>query len=746
MSLIETENGVGKTGEVPVSSSNDFERDSESRPAQINFIQINSEHSDSAIDGATHYQRVGFFCAISDNPKEALADEKTKLLHTSQERVNHLTAQYNADIARFNIKLEELKEKLEQEETALVELVEELAVLDAQRDELLQNLESFRVELQGKLQELGDKKSQLIQERQKGLIEELNNLISQLEEVSDKRNKINEDLFEKNKEVLKQKVELLQRFSGEYERLHNAALKYSERLNINGISSTVSSFLIYVGYTCSVAAGWFFSVFALKNQLNNDTTPFSVIHALFGFGDAFLLIFSNPFLSALAFIGIVLLLLALQGGIAWFCQKIIDKKIKKATDNFDFALNYQTDNGLNLNTKIKAENSFIFWLKYIPWFFVVSVIFIALSLGGMSAKISSLDTSLTGLFIGGTIALLASGIVFIYLTKVIEPRLESAEGQNRWQSLWTNFELLAVILLFLGAIIFILFGIKQPLASQSTPEEGMKGVISLIEFTVAVLLTAFTLGYGLRYKGIENTINELEFKLKQFQDAIRDNSRPQQLSLTTAENKDFNERFLLLRRQIFDMMAAKSELAKTMLGNKQNEAKPEEDESLNDLAKKISVILANPYAAPLRFLLVLRPLLVKIQRRIRQFLSSQKPVVSLMEEDEKYFPEYKHIIADLRARILEAEEKLEETEDKISGIRERNGAYYRRLVANKEKIEQQINDYRKEISRYLKEFNGSVVSENAKRDYLLLKLLEGFELGEWYGQQISSRSKIPFIK
>jgi DNA repair exonuclease SbcCD ATPase subunit len=194
------------------------------------------------------------------------------------------------------------------------------------------------------------------------------------------------------------------------------------------------------------------------------------------------------------------------------------------------------------------------------------------------------------------------------------------------------------------------------------------------------------------------------------------------------------------------MIQAKNDLAKSTLGIKTPEQEADKHESLRELSAKIAQILKNPYIAPLRFLLVLKPLLLRLYREIHKLLISPKAATALREEDEEYFPQFKPLVADLRVRIHEIEAKLEEIEEKMTGIKERSYLFYRQLVSGIQKLEQQIQDYRREKSRYRKGHDQKVNLEIARRTFLILKLDEGFELGIWHVEQTKNNPKIPFAK
>ena len=406
-----------------------------------------------------HFNRMGFYCVIEEkeNPREKFDALLLRHKEGIEEKLKQIEHHYQIDIERFETKIEELKKKLEDEKLKLSTYKNDIDELVKERDALKIDVQKLEDEINQLYKDLGEQKSKLIENRIEEVKSELAKLVDGYDSITEQKTQINVKSFNSNKDALKIKVDLFQKFADSYNNIYSGIKKKVEILNISGIGDYVSSFLIYTGFTAAIAAGWFFSIYALKNNLNSDSTLFFLLSGLFNFGQEFITKANSKVVASLYMTLSLIIFLALTGGIAWICQKLLDMYENKSTKN-KLVFEIGEDEKFIFNTQISAKTFLSFWLQIIPFIFILGIVFIILILGNAAGNVNNLDISLSGQVAGTAIAFLCAGIAFLYITKIIEPRIEKQVASNTTVSwLRSNIELFLLILLFLISIFGLLF-------------------------------------------------------------------------------------------------------------------------------------------------------------------------------------------------------------------------------------------------------------------------------------------------
>jgi len=401
----------------------------------------------------------------------------------------------------------------------------------------------------------------------------------------------------------------------------------------------------------------------------------------------------------------LILCLELTGGIAWGCQWLLDKYEKVKTKN-KFVFEISEDEKFLFNTHISAKTFLSFWLQLIPFVFIFGIIFIVLILGNAAGNVANLDISLSGQVAGTAIAFLCSGIAFLYITKVIEPRIEKQVASNT-QTSWlrSNIELFLLILLFLISIFGLLFGVEK-----LTGVALGNRFISLLEFAVCVLLTSFMLGYGLRYKGLISTTEYLERRLKEFAEAIKDNSRARPLNLMLAESKQFNKKYLELEEELLNLIISKTRVAQEFLPNADKKNKQ------NNVKKQTSWWNK----------LFNKPIINDDAE------NTDKTVFEMSPIEEVYFPGFKHHIEELRSQIKTKSAEFRSTENRLFAIKEERSEYAKILLQNIEKLENKISNYRKAITNRYFKWTQTIDVQKKQGDKENMEMWDGYDIGIWY--------------
>ena len=87
-------------------------------------------------------------------------------------------------------------------------------------------------------------------------------------------------------------------------------------------------------------------------------------------------------------------------------------------------------------------------------------------------------------------------------------------------------------------------------------------IVSFMFFAVGCLITAFTLGFGIRLQSLEASRLQLERECDITQTRLIRISRPLQIYLTRRENFHFNRKFIQIRNEIMNLMLERTTLTR----------------------------------------------------------------------------------------------------------------------------------------------------------------------------------------
>ena len=656
-----------------------------------------------------HYKHMGFYCAIEhvENPFENLNALIQDLKSFAEERVSHLKSFFKNNDDRIKSKLGHAEKKLTSDKEILDKYKSEIEDLKKERESILTELDSLKKNIHEEFKKLANAKKDLIENRLKNRLneinEELNKLLKNYQLLSEKKSDTNKKIFNDNKDSLIKKVQRFEALKKQIEEAYRLIRKKLSDLNDAGFTEGIFTFLNYVGYISLAAAGWFFSIFvADKNIQSQDYVSF-IFSRIFAFGSE---IFSegSKFFNVLIMLGGLLGILFLITLIIWGTDWLIRKRRGNMFEIEQLFVEVDEDSGLFHFAPLYSNTLLISWLNALPPIFIIGLIFILLSLFGTNPPhIENLMTSLSGQFIGAAIALAVTGIMIFYITKVIEPRLLNKDkNDNSIKSiLINNWELVFSISLFIIMITLILI-IRD--INNST--------IALLGFFIITLFTAFTLGYGLKYRGLVNVGNRLEMKIRNLSYAIEDNSRPKSLDTKSIESKIFRKKFENCQDDFFRMIIIRNQLV---------------EELLSDRIRKPNVLFS----------------------RLKNYLDKKgKPnleVRELSSIEEKYFPEYKQIIDDLKAEWNRMIKKYDEVQKEIKQIKTGESDFENKILKQIRVLENKIDNFKKALSHYEKVYNNKVETIKLWREKCETDLKDGFDLGLWYRKKnrVKFKEEIP---
>src|SRR6266850_4469878 len=532
------------------------------------------------VDGE-FFKRVGFYSAFNKSSDHEFRQAVERLSKTVKAKVEDLKKELSEDLKRFTIRKEEADSKIKEIKTSIARYEKEVEELRSELPPLRARFESLRGEIETVVISIGTKKETLIKDRQEALLEELKRLNSELEDVVRSRMDLNEEIFQKQKDALEKKKAYWADLFQKYEREHAEVLAKLRLFSIPGFHVLSSTFLYNAGLVAATVAGAFFASFAEANDLASGGLLSFIIQGLFSFSTAFIgqpLNTSLPPITVRAIYAAMLLtvflgLLALMFGASWVCQIAYQRLFQSAKDSrsqngnapsdntngYSIEVNLDSDE-LPVKTRVSEKSFLGFWIKVLPYLLLLLIVFVLVSLGTDIGSIKSLDASIAGYGTGFLIAIASGAIFYIYLTMFLERRIEQQEviepekRRISWAKL--NIELLGVILAFIAVVLITLLVFQHPFKLAS----GTRSIASLMFFAAGCLLTAFTLGFGIRLQSLEASRQELETQCDIIQTRLIRISRPLQIYLTAKENAHFNRKFIQIRDEIMNLM-----LARTML-------------------------------------------------------------------------------------------------------------------------------------------------------------------------------------
>ena len=699
------------------------------------------------------YKRVGFYSAFNESSEEEFRQIIQKLHRTVEQNIENLEKEFNDDLARFKTgkedadgKITEIKTSLTRYEQQVEDLKDELLLLNARLQEL-------RAEIKTALIEIGTKKETLIKDRQEALLEELNRLNSELEDVVRKRMHLNEEIFEKQKHVLQRKKEFWSKLFEKYDEEHKQVIEKLRLYNIPGFHFLSSAFLCRAGLISATVAGGFFGTFAEANYLTSGGAFSFIVKALFTFSTTFfgksanVSSFSTKLLYAGILLGIFLGLLMLMFAVSWLCHLAYERLVLKYTsdqaspkddtlsdvDRKDstFTTNIEGGDQLPITAKVAEKSFFALWLKILPVLLFLSIVFILVSLGTDLSAMRSVDASVAGYGIGLLIALASGAISYVYLTMFLERRIEQriAKQQNHeisWAKL--NLELLGIIAAFITVVMITLMGFQYPFSTES----NTLSIVSFMFFVAGCLITAFTLGFGIRLRSLESSRQQLEISCDIIQTKLIRISRPLQIYLTPRENFHFNRKFIQIRDEIMSLMLERTTLSRRAAVTPliKSNVRNRFFSNLNQWFRK-----RLPWKAA--------ETTEKKEPAQDQSPPDEPSSLSTSENVKLAFPRLEAELTALESESEEVRSRIASVEKEIRFRTEQKGDFYEQRTADLKHQEDRSRNYQKAMTDCEKKFHRDADEERWRESFYIQKIVEGYELGDWFRKHGQANTVIP---
>ncbi len=694
------------------------------------------------------WNKVGFWCAIHNAPKPDKAFEiltkDYQVFHNDQQ--DQLKKNHETELDRFENKIDRAKARIQllRSELESHKDTTELGKEILQEKEAINEVEG---ELIGLYRKLGTAKTNLVQDQIKEVFRDLESITDKYDQISEKLNGLSDKAKQRNSEALGIKPNLLKGLSENYQEVLAGLKNRFAFLNKSAAAYFGRSKLI--GYGAAVAAGWFFSVYALGRQISNEDVPFFLITGLFSFGNALKMGgFTTSLLNHVAF---VLIILASVFTLSGVCFILLDKLEKRAIFSrvfFNLLLGggssgsdedetgqpnvKQSDNEFDLPAGSQSSKAFFsFWIEALPFLLILGIIFIVLSMGNVDdQRFNSLSVSLSAQAVGVAVAMGLAGLAYLYITNIIEPRLEqqrSADGEPKWLIL--NIELVIVLAFLTLLIVVVLFGVNNTLYLSTND------VFSFIMFIICTLISSVTLGYGVYYSGLSQTAAELEAKIHYLAIGTAYNTFPNIRMIIRADNV-FRRAHLQLVQRLLNLEIRKTKLAEKFFVYESNIAGQREQQRFDSRKKRKSERLwtriRHFFYPPVVDNDLFSAENLSQEERIEAELAQIDDRFETVFEDKEYFPELTCEIENSKGRLHGRVRRLIELETDVRNRYEERTPLAKRYREEMADLDEKISNWGKYISVLLdiqlNEMNS--LYEVQKRNFS--RLQDGFNLGRWF--------------
>ena len=666
-------------------------------------------------------KKQGFYAAtLSSSPDMRLLDE---MIAAHREHATKLEDEWKSLLQRFHGELDDKIGKT-QDDIAALETEKQAATTD------LKDLEENKKRIQSELEEL---RKQLFEFRKenmplKGGLEEkfIATIDVEMNKLTEIQNRVYNDLkslYDKDynstktgRDYIKDKIiEQRSRYQSRFDMIDQKL----RLIGAHGINSGTAYLLYMIGLGTAGVAGYFYSIFAAQSGVSSN--------------DAFYYLLKNIIEAAAArefpfwikviifFAGLIMVTL-----VSFLSHLAIKKLNSGKPEDFEkeelsYTTAYKNENN-DFSATVQTKSWLSFWFRIIPVISVIAFIIFIISLNAtIGEETNKLSGATEGLVIGAALALGLSAVLYIYMTKVIEPRIEGRaellteqnpvneiDSENwdqqpvlnkRYASRFLlNWELIASLVVFILAMVVFAFynqgffgGLKMrnPLVS-----------IAVIGFSASVIITAFAFAYGLRYFGLisagraaENQISICDGDI-----ALLMNPLPPGINISLRENMKM-------------LGKIQSELMLSRAGRLINKESRENVfnksvDKFNQLIAGIPFISAKPEPAG-------------------------KALFTLEDWELLYYPEYAGQVKIMSEQYGDKKTELEETERKIGVIK--NG------TDNKSQLKkQELKELRERVDKWNETRNEISMKHLLKSDALkyrveeeIMSLREGFETGIW---------------
>ncbi len=564
--------------------------------------------------------------------------------------------------------------------------------------------------LQGKLTEtrieLGNAKSSIMQKSLEEANMQVQTALNIQKNIYSETRELNRMRFEDEKNNLTHLSDAYGKLYICYEKRYQKVNRYLAVLDVDGISPVTTQVLATIGSISFGAAGFFFSTFAGNAGFGNK----DILYFLFsGIIDT-----AKQPASTFYKIGILLGLIVLVTSVTFLCNYLLNRLKKKSEEEIqsEVMLGAETEKKLEqiqYYANIKANNLYGFWLQLIPGIFIAGLVLLGIAGSSDTISINEINASSEGLIVGTSIAMSFAGLIYLYIIKIVEPRLvKRYDSDPSVQINWikSNWELVAIL------IAFIVFSICVILIPYD-PAPNSKNIIPLSQqtryavllFIAICLVGSISFAYSVRSRGLIETSRFLEKVMRRLNSAI---ARCSSAEAPEIHNKVAKEHSNIIQHVLRQLSV------RTNINSNEEEGKQKKKKE--------------------------RGFFEGLMDFIKHTEKNEQPVIpepilniTLMQPwEERWFPDIvdKLKAVDFEYRIQKA--RVIKLEEMIADHRNDKAGMITALTQEIESCRSGISNYESQVEKTIIE--RSERTQRIKNVYnkTIVDLLDGFHLGIWY--------------
>ncbi len=475
-------------------------------------------------------KRRGFFEAIKhrDSPMThltALLQEYEQQARQQIEAADQLaekkTAHLCQRIAQKQDRILELKQKIheaelynEADDLVLQTLIqewtnEEEALLAAQH-----RLTTVRIKL-------GEAKAGIVHKSLEEAETQVKSALNIQRVIYDETRALNQKKFADEKDHLAHLADCYKDLYHSYEKRYKKTEQYLTVLDVDGISPVTTQILTTIGTVSFGVAGFFFSTFAGNAGFGNRDMLYFVLGGIIDTAKTP----TYAWLKILILVGLIALVTLVSMGCNYLIQRLKRNNAEDVQSEMSIgAMLTKKMQELEYSGRVSSNNWYGFWLQLIPGLLITGLIVLGVARKSDDSSINAINASSEGLIVGSGIAIAFAGLIYLYIIKVVEPRLVkryAADTNARINWIRGNWELVMI------AIVFLLFVLGITVIPYQQTRNGLDIIpvdqqtrFAILIFVAICLVGSTSFAYSVRSRGLIETGHYMERILQQIKHAI----------------------------------------------------------------------------------------------------------------------------------------------------------------------------------------------------------------------------------
>lgn len=488
------------------------------------------------------FRKEGFFLALSPEEEplaNRLLNEKVKeRLQRGNSVKQQISLAVRAELGHGSQRKLFLQESRQPLQLQLDRQLAEIPVLQQKIEAIQLEIKTFTAQITAVNYALSRALTTLIPDRIEQLKLELAKLAECYDQIADAKSKTNLASYQQQKPKLDARLTRLKKAIGQAE---TELTDLEERLKgIEGVSVLGANWLFHLTASSIFVVGWLFSIYAGNRQIDSDDWLSYIMTSI-----------QNAYLAAsqkldfwgpvVIFWGLLLALTSIAAGVRFIANRLDKKKIKVQDDNSAGAVDLNIDIGGAMKTTFSSEYSkgdfFSLWMKLFPAALILGTLFFII-IGLNSSDQKQFSASLSGQMAGVALALIATGLMYIYIFFVIEKRRKTTAPLSFWKA---NIELISSMI---GLVLFVPMSFLY----------GQSDIVAIVAFGFVLIFFGLVMGYAIYFRSIRTRQWELQEQISVLNYRAEHTMVPTPLYALKSDGHEFRNHMALVQDQIYQLI------------------------------------------------------------------------------------------------------------------------------------------------------------------------------------------------